>query len=636
MKDSNSVEKRDILYPFVGFILIILVLFRGGPFGFLPINIAIFFALILSASWFGNYFKGFDEFVHKYARPIEYSALLLFFLFWFLIKVFSIHPSTTDENIYFYMAKRFSEGIIPYRDFFFAHPPVHLIIPAAIFKISGFNIVIAKLIPITASMISGVFLYRLLRVISGAVTALAGLIYYMFSYQVLMASSDMTGVNLTIMFLSISVYYLFVNRPVISGIFSALAVSTGMYSLALIFLIFIYLLIARNFEALLRYVLALVLPIAIISGLFYYLGRENFILGVFKYHTLKPEKIAGRIDIFSTSNPLMFIYAIIGNSFNFLTGRDFLKSIYFHSYLYIPFVIASIYFIVVSVRDFIKRKELKRPPNYKIYRVIGFSLIAFFVFVVQYSSLRELYDFYLIFLFFFMALSASYVIKYLYELPKNKGLLSAISISVVILVSLMMYRPLSASMDKPLFGGDIKSEGERVEYTYKEPNFPAVISDLAYLLYFKEYRIVGKTEPFFRHYIWNKNLSFEKAYEIAEYIRANSKDFETITGASTIAPLLALLSDRKIASEEIDTNAKRFKSGLLGDEDFFRKVCSDNLRFLVVTARSYFSERYVGHSDFLRNSFVEEKRFSDPSAQHFKPLNIYLMRPAFVGCGFIK
>ncbi|MCX7959236.1 MAG: glycosyltransferase family 39 protein, partial [Deltaproteobacteria bacterium] len=192
MKKEQTEQQRDITYIAAGIILLLIILFPNGPFGFLPPNISVFMAFLISYGWFRHFFISFDERLKKRERLAEILSLLFFFFFWFLIKVFCIHFSTTDENIYFYMAKRFSEGLMPYRDFFFAHPPVHLIIPAIVFKILGFSVVTAKLIPITASLISGVFLYRTLRLVSGVITGFAGLIYYMFSYQVLMASSDMT------------------------------------------------------------------------------------------------------------------------------------------------------------------------------------------------------------------------------------------------------------------------------------------------------------------------------------------------------------------------------------------------------------------------------------------------------------
>ena len=40
------------------------------------------------------------------------------------------HFSATDENVYFYQAAAWAKGYLPYRDFFFAHPPLHLVPPA--------------------------------------------------------------------------------------------------------------------------------------------------------------------------------------------------------------------------------------------------------------------------------------------------------------------------------------------------------------------------------------------------------------------------------------------------------------------------------------------------------------------------
>src|SRR3989338_9365317 len=40
-----------------------------------------------------------------------------------------------DENVYFYMAKAMSEGQMPYRDFFYAHPPLHIFLLSVLINI---------------------------------------------------------------------------------------------------------------------------------------------------------------------------------------------------------------------------------------------------------------------------------------------------------------------------------------------------------------------------------------------------------------------------------------------------------------------------------------------------------------------
>ncbi|HUT58524.1 MAG TPA: hypothetical protein VNA25_11825, partial [Phycisphaerae bacterium] len=52
------------------------------------------------------------------------AALLLAFL---ALKAYGLQPAVGDENIYFYMSTRVADGLVPWRDFFFAHPPLHLL-----------------------------------------------------------------------------------------------------------------------------------------------------------------------------------------------------------------------------------------------------------------------------------------------------------------------------------------------------------------------------------------------------------------------------------------------------------------------------------------------------------------------------
>ena len=74
----------------------------------------------------------------------------LLFLFLGNLAIISIFlyrnfPIPSDETIYFNMAKSFSEGLIPYKDFFYAHPPLHILFLSSIFFFFGRTFEIAKL-----------------------------------------------------------------------------------------------------------------------------------------------------------------------------------------------------------------------------------------------------------------------------------------------------------------------------------------------------------------------------------------------------------------------------------------------------------------------------------------------------------
>jgi hypothetical protein len=67
------------------------------------------------------------------SRVLLLSAFALFAL----LKSYSLRYSSGDENIYFYLATQVAEGQLPYRDFFHAHPPLHLAPLSLIYWLGG-------------------------------------------------------------------------------------------------------------------------------------------------------------------------------------------------------------------------------------------------------------------------------------------------------------------------------------------------------------------------------------------------------------------------------------------------------------------------------------------------------------------
>ncbi len=71
---------------------------------------------------------------------LAWGGLLLAVGWFLLIKSYCFHWQVSDENIYYYMAwAAVDHGALPYRDFFFAHPPLHLLPGIAAFALFGFG-----------------------------------------------------------------------------------------------------------------------------------------------------------------------------------------------------------------------------------------------------------------------------------------------------------------------------------------------------------------------------------------------------------------------------------------------------------------------------------------------------------------
>jgi len=73
--------------------------------------------------------------------PMEKLIIILSIL----IFAFKSYPVLSDENIYINMANAVKNGLIPYKDFFYAHPPLPLFILSSFFNFFGNSWIIAKI-----------------------------------------------------------------------------------------------------------------------------------------------------------------------------------------------------------------------------------------------------------------------------------------------------------------------------------------------------------------------------------------------------------------------------------------------------------------------------------------------------------
>ena len=157
------------------------------------------------------------------------------------------------------------------------------------------------------------------------------------------------------------------------------------------------------------------------------------------------------------------------------------------------------------------------------------------------------------------------------------------------------------------------------------PSAPyADLDPLTASFFFKPYRIQGELEPSVYHYLWSKKRFFSTATEIASAVRASTPGGSTLTGASTSAPLIALLAGRRMAADEVDTNSKVFKTGMRDRADFWRRACDDDLAAILAAPRSFFSARKLAKMPSIRRDFTLNKVIEDPWLLHFRPATFHL------------
>ncbi len=228
------------------------------------------------------------------ARPGRWEARTLSALFpimvlvaYIAVKLEAAGLSAGDENIYFYDVLLFTRGIMPYRDFFFAHPPLHIAIPGLLCMVTGFSLTLLKLLPLAVSCVTGLAVWDTVRRPFGAVGGAAALVGWLFALEQLQASSNLTGVNLTVLFSALSLWCVVRQRPYTGGLLAGAAVSTGVYAapiLAAVPLVLAF----RNSKDLLRFLAASLTLIVVINLRMRTLAGPTYLDQVYLFHTLKP------------------------------------------------------------------------------------------------------------------------------------------------------------------------------------------------------------------------------------------------------------------------------------------------------------------------------------------------------------
>ena len=265
--------------------------------------------------------------------------------------------------------------------------------------------------------------------------------------------------------------------------------------------------------------------------------------------------------------------------------------------------------------------------------VIWLVTLALFI---EFSLFRELHSFYFTLIYPFLACLLGYVLGAAARLAKASVVLDArrltrLALACGTLVAFAMWQPWTVAASD-VFPNEQKHLGKRNAYRFTPAPVLPRLSDLVRDLFWRDHRIRGDIDPGYRYYLWTKKRLFRTLPEIAAYVRAQTRPDETVAGASTMAPLVALAAGRRLAANEVDTNSKRFKSGLLSEQDYWNRICRDNVRLLISIRRSFFSKAYLERLPTVRKWFVHDRTFYDPELRYGArfPIHIYrrVDRPA--------
>jgi len=165
--------------------------------------------------------------------------LVLVFSFSFLIiKGFSLEFS--DQNMYIYMGRLISEGKMPYRDFFFSHPPGEIYLDALVFKLLGFKLWAFKLISLIAVLGTAWLLYIIARKQVSSVAGLISAAIFLISYESIRIAAGNVGMALTVFLIVLSLHFALGKRYILSGLSIGLSLLFTLHAALPAFCLFLY------------------------------------------------------------------------------------------------------------------------------------------------------------------------------------------------------------------------------------------------------------------------------------------------------------------------------------------------------------------------------------------------------------
>jgi 4-amino-4-deoxy-L-arabinose transferase-like glycosyltransferase len=550
----------------------------------------------------------------KWPDVTAWSLFGLVVLFFLVLKSFSFHWQTGDENVYFYMAwAAGNHGALPYGDYFFAHPPLHLLPGIILFGLFGFGPFTARLIPVGATITGAVFLFLLARKHMGRVAAVATVFLYLTAFSLLRASTHWTGINLSVMWVIIGLWAFYKERPLSSGVFMALGVCTGAYVLPGAIMAGLLALLRSRRDGL-RYLAGFALVWGFVNLVCLIIGGSQFIDGVYRYHVAKPSapgaswKMSVRVF---TDNFALFLGVLFGPLLAWLD--KFLRR-------------------EEKPAEEPKKKKKKKgeePPagflalwlwlrrvllgegDKSLARVGALWTLGYVIFI---AMLARVFPFYFLLLFPAMALAGGYaaarIIRGVSDLARNwkerskrwyEGLAIVGALLAVLLVANLVRLPVQRGllpkyvrqMDKPM--------------QWSDAPLPGFVNGFLEWCCWDDVAEAYQDYSTTQEILYHESRFFEKAEELAEYVEANTDEDQTIFGDSSTAGIVALLSGRRLAADFADTNTMRFRSEITSVDETIKEIEADNLALVLVSA--HYARQRGGKTALRYGRFASVREF---------------------------
>ena len=413
------------------------------------------------------------------------------------------------------MGKLVSEGKMPYRDFFYGHPPLHVYVLALVYRLFGFSILAFRLLPLFCTLLSAFFVFKIAQNRFKNAEAVLSSALFLFAYSTMFNSLFSFGIEIATFFLVLGCFFLFNRKNYFAaGIFFGLAGITKLLALVPVFVV-LAILFFQNGKIFFKAATGFALIFITANCLFIIPLGLDYLIPAYNYHFIKTSSSSEKLTEYA--NILM------------------LNRIIFLSPLFFLFV-----------------KEKKKAS-------VFFAIsVAYLLFLLL---LKRIYGFYFSPLMPFLALTGGFFVV---EFIKNIGINKRLKILLCVFLAAVLIWDLSAN-----------------------------------IMFLNKSGFTG----------------FKPAKEMADYIKSVSDDKTMLFGDDSSIPLMALMTNKKIAMDFVDTNNQVFDTKIKDIGKTLDEIKGKDIIFIIRDSKGI--SGYKETTDFLNEECAFGKKFTDPFEGNF-------------------
>jgi len=557
--------------------------------------------------------------VLQLTRWLPVAVVVAAALLFTVLKLYSLNVVAGDEHLYFNMAVAVNKGLIPHRDFFYTHPPLHLYLAVMAFKLFGYSLALGKALTNGAMLIAGVLVFAIGRRALGASEAAVACAIFLLSFDPLRISSHFTGGNETFAFAMIGLWLAHLDRPLLAGVAFGLGALVAVYiapGAAAVALMLWW----RSRGAAIRFVVVAALVVLCGNLLLYAVAGWDFIYQVYVTQMQKGKE--GNLIEYTLYHRLGYIM--------------------YENRMLTAGAVAGLVLLVMDVRSRLASGPTRRCLWQEPHAEALLLFVAWFgLYWIFYLSIATQHAYYFIFIMPVFAWLSAYAygsvgraivstvrpsrdVSTLTTQPSTRrrsttapgsSRLAPLLPAAVALVLTVANIGVVEALYVPYA---LKRNGTAVSrYTWKPLRHLRFLDANVQAAFWQAQYDPHHPPSGITRYLQHESQQITVAEQIYAAVRQYSAPDDTIFGEPDIVPLISSETGRRMAANLIDTSGYRISYGLSRIEDWIAAIDADHVRVLVVR-QGVIPMGYPQFREYAQRNFQTVQRIRDPEEGVFE------------------